>query len=252
MRKAALWIPLIAAVSTSAMAEWSRITSDEQGTNVYVDATTIRRTEGTRTMWSMLDFRETQVVSGVPFKSGRSQKEYDCKKERSRILSMSFHSNNLGLGRTIHTDCVPKAWEPVSPTSIESELFNFVCKTSTRSEKPSRSTDVIPVWKRVHSTQTATAFYDPKSIQRKSGITKMLVMTNFAQPIIIEGKRHQSAKARFEYDCIKKRSRVNGSSYYGVPDGNGAPTGTEGASNDWYSVEPNTMGSALWNIACGK
>lgn len=243
---------LLVALSNNTIADWSLLTRDEQDTNVYVDETTIRRSKSTVKMWTLLDFATTQVVAGVSFQSGRSQKEYNCRRESTRILSMSFHSGRLGLGKTVHTESVPTLWVPISPTSVEEELFKFVCKSSVKTAKTSGGEGQIVEWVRVESTAKAITLYDPKSIVRSNGSTNMLVLTNFSKPVVIEGKQHQSAMTRFEYDCVNARSRSDGGSFYSLPDRMGAPIGTEPASNDWYSIEPNSHGKALWTIACGK
>jgi len=119
---------LLVAISTNAVAEWVKFSETEQGTTVYVDPNTIRRSGKKVKMWNMLDFKKTQVVAEVPFRSTKALHEYDCKEERFRMMSLSVHSNNLGLGNTVHSDSDPKQWTPISPTSLESSLLEYVCK----------------------------------------------------------------------------------------------------------------------------
>lgn len=119
---------LIASMCNEARAEWVKLAMTEQATVVYVDPTTIRRSGKKVKMWSMLDFKTPQRVADVTFRSTKAQHEYDCKEDQFRMLSFSAHFDNLGLGNTLYVDSDPKPWAPVSPVSIESDLYGFACK----------------------------------------------------------------------------------------------------------------------------
>ena len=114
------------------------------------------------------------------------------------------------------------------------------------------SSFALAEWTKAGKTIEATVFYDAKSIQRNKGRAKMWVLTNFSKPIEIEGKMHQSSKARFEYDCAGEKSRVDGSYFYALPDGKGEVTAAEPAANEWYPITPQTIAVPLWKVACGR
>ena len=114
------------------------------------------------------------------------------------------------------------------------------------------SSFALAEWTKAGKTIEATVFYDAKSIQRNKGRAKMWVLTNFSKPIEIEGKMHLSSKARFEYDCAGEKSRVDGSYFYALPDGNGEVTGAEPKSDQWYPITPQTIAVPLWKAACGR
>jgi hypothetical protein len=107
-------------------------------------------------------------------------------------------------------------------------------------------------WTKAAKSLEATIFYDIKSVQRKNGMAKIWVLTNFSKPVEIEGKKHQSSKTRFEYDCAGEMSRVVGTFFYALPDGKGEVTNAESSSNEWYPIAPKTIAVPLWKVACGR
>jgi hypothetical protein len=78
---------LLATVSTSAMAEWVKVGSNETDT-LYVDPETIHWAgNNTAKLWALNDFKVTQRLNErKPFNSEKSEYEYDCKLAQSRLL----------------------------------------------------------------------------------------------------------------------------------------------------------------------
>lgn len=107
-------------------------------------------------------------------------------------------------------------------------------------------------WTKAGKTLEATYFYDAESIHRSNSRARMWVLINFPEPVEINGKKHQSSKTRFEYDCVGERGRVDGTFFYALPDGKGRVTASESAANDWFPIAPQTIAVSLWKAACGK
>lgn len=125
MRKV-IWTMLLAVVSTSAMAEWTRVDSNEDGTS-YVDLATIRK-EGDRTkVWVLFDKKTAQTIDSGTFLSTKRQHEFDCKEGLSRYLNFAFHSENMGGGKAIYAGSEPGKWSPVTPGSIKESQWKTVC-----------------------------------------------------------------------------------------------------------------------------
>lgn len=125
MRKAILL--LLAAVSSSAAAEWIAVSSNETFTT-YVDPASIRKEANMAKMWDLLDFNKARVHPvGVSYLSGRSQNEYDCKEERTRRLAFSFHSGNMSGVETVYINSDSGNWTPVAPGSINELLWKIAC-----------------------------------------------------------------------------------------------------------------------------
>ena len=126
MRKAILML-LLAAASSSAMAEWVKVGSNETDT-LYVDPSTIRWNDDTAKMWAMNDFKVTQRLDErQPFKSEKVEYEYDCKLAQSRLLYFTSHTESMAEGEVVDFNVVPGDWAPVSPNSGLEELWKIAC-----------------------------------------------------------------------------------------------------------------------------
>lgn len=129
MRKVNLMM-LLAVVSSCAEAGWVKISAIETGTS-YIDTATIKRVGSKVKMWDLSDFNTVKMPNtDKPFKSMKSQVEYDCKKEQTRTIYISSHSGNMGGGEaTIFGNGLTSSeWELVPPGSLSRTLWEFACK----------------------------------------------------------------------------------------------------------------------------
>ena len=85
--KKLLLIFILVIVSNSAMAEWVELgtSQDETGT-IYANPATIRKSGNKVKMWDLTDYKTAQEVTGKQYMSSKSQIEYDCKEEQTRLL----------------------------------------------------------------------------------------------------------------------------------------------------------------------
>lgn len=125
MRKTILMI-LLAVVSSSAVAEWVKVSSDETIT-IYKDPATIRKNGNWAKMWYLFDFKTVQVDGGNKFRSLKSQSEFDCKEEQVRLLSFSAHSKIMGGGDVVDSKSDHFRWDPVPPGSVNEVLWKIAC-----------------------------------------------------------------------------------------------------------------------------
>ena len=107
MRKA-IFMLLLAILSSNAMAGWVKVDTIEIGT-IYVDPTTIRNTDNKVQMWDLLDLNTTGSI--------KTKYEYDCKKDQSRLLAVYMYDGKMGGGLTTRTVVHTGKWGPVSPES---------------------------------------------------------------------------------------------------------------------------------------
>ncbi len=127
MKKTIAMALALAAFSSGLMAEWMDAGSNNNFTS-YADPTSIRKSGMMVKMWSLMDFKkETQPAVGQPFRSIKSQGEYDCKGERTRILYSNYFNEKMGSGDVLSTSRNPTQWEPVSPESVANNLWKFAC-----------------------------------------------------------------------------------------------------------------------------
>jgi len=117
---------LLASMSSSAMAEWVEIGSNEN-TTIYVDQTTVKKKGDMATMWHLTDFNNSQKDMGEPYLSTKDQNEYDCKEMQWRRRAASQHSKNMGGGKVVYSDTYTTRWKPVPPDSGVEILWKFAC-----------------------------------------------------------------------------------------------------------------------------
>ena len=118
---------LLAVVSSSAMAEWVEIGSDETIT-IYADPATIHRQGNKVKMWDLGDFKIAEKFGDKSYMSVKQQQEYDCKRRKLRVLLATCYSENMGKGETICSNNKPRHWEPVLPVSFDESMWEIACK----------------------------------------------------------------------------------------------------------------------------
>jgi len=124
MHKAILMM-LLAAVSSSAMAEWVKVSEDKLVT-VYADPTTIRKIGDKVKMWALWDYSTAQEGDSKPYMSVRIQNEYNCKEETDRQIYATTFSGNMLEGNTIAMQG-GRNWEPIAPRTFGETLWKFAC-----------------------------------------------------------------------------------------------------------------------------
>ena len=126
MHKAILMM-LLAIVNSSAMAEWTEVSSNDDFT-IYADLAIMSREDNRVKMWLLDDYRIPQMddILGL-YMSVKEQDELDCKKALLRILYLSFHHENMGRGEEIGIDETLGEWIPVIHETIGEALWKVAC-----------------------------------------------------------------------------------------------------------------------------
>lgn len=125
MRKA-IWIMLLGLVSSGVCAEWEPIGRVDESTK-YVDPASRRKEGDNVKMWLLDDYPEINRFGPWQFKSTRTQLEFDCLNERSRLIYISAHSENMGAGKVVGTSTTIKEWRPVAPGTLAGEQWKAAC-----------------------------------------------------------------------------------------------------------------------------
>lgn len=128
MRKIIL-MTLLAVVSGNAMAEWIVVSRSLDNTGIiYANPSTIRKNGNIVTMWSLFDFKKSIASpDGKTYLSTKQQYEYDCEKEKSRIIAFLVHSESMGGGSVIFSNSDIQKWDPVPPDTSEAFLWKYAC-----------------------------------------------------------------------------------------------------------------------------
>jgi len=116
---------MLAVVSSSAMAEWVKVSEDKL-VAAYADPTTIRKNGDKVKMWALWDYSTAQERGSKPYMSVRIQNEYNCKEETDRQIYATTFSGNMAGGHTINSQG-GRPWLPVSQGNTTELLWKFAC-----------------------------------------------------------------------------------------------------------------------------
>ncbi len=115
--------------SVGADGSWAYFSTDHQ----------LKRSGHSVTAWLRQEFAEPQHnASGDPYSSSVERLEYDCSKERRRVLMVIYYaSNNLaGSQRTEEADPKQIDWEPIVPGTQSESIFRWTCGNGSTGARP--------------------------------------------------------------------------------------------------------------------
>ena len=117
------------ATAATAAAKWALVdrSPDRGGAVIYGDPVTLQRSGNLARMWTLWDYKTTQVVEGKRLLSAKWQDEFDCKAGRMRNISITGFSGNMGKGAVVGYGNSAFPWESVAPGSIKDDLRKFAC-----------------------------------------------------------------------------------------------------------------------------
>ena len=110
-------------VTGSAWAEWVRVTGSETS-DQYIDPATIRKDGNHVKVWEIQNLKQRHKDGEL---SRRARVEYDCKKERNRILSLSTFSGPMAGGTRLVDAGEVFKWEDIPPSSLFARVLKIVC-----------------------------------------------------------------------------------------------------------------------------
>ena len=133
-----LLITLLVLSTVPAYAEWVTVEKDYLSPGrqtVYVDLDTIRREGNLVTLWQLIDFTWLQGNQGIGplgygphrYFSTKTHKQFDCGKQRLRLLAFTEFSLHMGTGTPAHGYVDSGNWLPVEPKSINQALWEIAC-----------------------------------------------------------------------------------------------------------------------------
>src|SRR4051812_28088439 len=106
-----LLIGLLVLSGGPAYAEWVLLLSNiNKGETIYVDKDTVLFKGDVVKWWQLQDFKAVQTVGGINFLSAKLQWEFDCGKERIRMLTLTEFSDNMGKGNVVFDEVFDEKW----------------------------------------------------------------------------------------------------------------------------------------------
>lgn len=119
---------LLAVVSSSAMAEWVKVTASIVGISgdltAYADPVIVPKYSDRVKMWEMYDSKRSNSSNT----SSKKRVEYDCKKNQFRQLQATYYSEGMGKGAVLMSTSDPRQWEPILSGTVNKEMWKFACK----------------------------------------------------------------------------------------------------------------------------
>ena len=115
---------LLAVMSNSAMAGWNKVTVNEEAT-IYAELSSLRKSGDTVKMWDITDLKKKNTAD--KFQSIKMLHEYDCKLQKSRILTYTMYSGNMGNGNVVNSSNHAHDWLPVKAGGIVLPLWKTAC-----------------------------------------------------------------------------------------------------------------------------
>lgn len=117
--------------STSAMAEWAAVGTNDEFTQ-YVDFATIRQTVNRVKMWDLVDYKTGQKLFENIYLSVKERYEYDCLEDKYRHLNLSFFGGNMGNGEVVLSTGEPDRWMHVEPGTMADIKWKIACGKEKR------------------------------------------------------------------------------------------------------------------------
>ena len=110
-------------------ADWTNVSTDENGFSIYADPTTIKKMGNRIKMWVLFDYRKARYDTGDKVMSIMRHEEYNCKDSQSRLLYISKHSGRFAEGKVVYLNDIPfNRWVSVVPGSRFEDLFRYACR----------------------------------------------------------------------------------------------------------------------------
>ena len=86
----------------------------------YLDMTTTAPTTETVRLWTMKDFKVTRQIPSGWYRSMKIKKQFDCRNNRSRLLSSKYYTGQTAQGT--------RQWSRVIPGSDGEAEWKIACR----------------------------------------------------------------------------------------------------------------------------
>jgi hypothetical protein len=120
---------LLAIISTSTIADWTNVSTDENSFSIYANPATIKKIGNRIKMWVLFDYRKATYDTGDKVMSIMRHEEYNCRDSQSRLLYISKHSGRFAEGKVVYLNDIPSnKWASVVSGSRFEDLFRYACR----------------------------------------------------------------------------------------------------------------------------
>ena len=129
------WILMVVVLmgSGQAHAGWVSLGGDgDAGMTIYIDASAITKNGDQRSVWVLYDFKTPQSKEGgVSFRSAKMQREYNCPKALTRLVTILHYAGSMETGdMVLESSPSNKDWALVGQLesgTIAKDLWTLAC-----------------------------------------------------------------------------------------------------------------------------
>ena len=126
-------LALVMLIASPAWAEWTKVAEGVEGTELFVNYSTIRIEGSKRKVWQLTNFSTPKKTAlGREVLSLRARVEFDCKQEQQRLLSVSIFSQYFAGGEVVKTENDGTNWQDIPPDAVGWKILQSVCKAPAR------------------------------------------------------------------------------------------------------------------------
>lgn len=118
---------LLFLATESAWADWFKV-QEAKGIVFYVDLTTLRMDGNFR---RVLELQDLPTRSAMGELSRKIYSEFDCKEERSRLLTISIYSGAMATQTRIWHISKPSEWIYDSPDTTGWNMLKMICRINS-------------------------------------------------------------------------------------------------------------------------
>jgi|JI8StandDraft_1071087.scaffolds.fasta_scaffold86969_2 hypothetical protein len=129
---------VFAVTYAGALAEWTKVYSDESSTD-YMDLATRKRQDMTVQTWVLVDLNQSIEYGG--YRSGKRYSsyvgmvEFDCAYQRVRTIEMHYQMGSMGHGESVGSSTSPGNWNSVIPNSSVQIMLQWACKADSKTRE---------------------------------------------------------------------------------------------------------------------
>jgi hypothetical protein len=134
MRKYATMVLLLTLLQSGLVyGGWVSLGGDNKvGLTIYIDPAATERNGDQRMIWVLYDFKTAQSKEGgVSFQSAKMQREYDCGKSRTRLLTILHYAGGMEGGKMVlESKPSNQEWAPVGQPeagTVAKDLWTLAC-----------------------------------------------------------------------------------------------------------------------------
>ena len=118
-----IFLATLILLGSSAQAGWAKMGETDEG-SFYIDTASVLRDGHVRQVWELTDLKQRDEGGEM---SRRTLVQYDCKRGRTQVLSISTHWEPMAAGATLLSVAREGLWKEVPPETAYAAAFKLLC-----------------------------------------------------------------------------------------------------------------------------